>query len=128
MKRNRTAEAAKKQRLLNRAEVGVKRVSILLTELETAAGQVLREELAFSPEQAETFMEKLRAAFREIGGNQSADVRQIGVAFGIAGAKVLKEQYGFNEARLNWWIEKLVERGKKNRGKPSPSPSQGEGS
>ncbi len=120
MKRNRKAEAAKKERLLNRAEVKVKRVSILLTELETAAGQVLREELAFNPEQVEAFMEKLRRAFREIGGNQSTDMRQIGVAFGVAGAKVLKEQYGFNEARLNWWIEKLVERGKKNRGTALP--------
>lgn len=117
MKRNKKAEAKKQVRILNRGEAKLKRVSVLLTELETAAGQVLQSEFGFEPEKVEVFLEWLRTRFRENGSHTSTDTPLVATGFGLAGSEVLRVVYSFDEQQTDVWLRRLVEQAQKNRNK-----------
>ena len=53
------------------------------------------------------------AAIREPAEDQR--LATLAVELGLAGAQVLREEFGFDEARANEWLQKVIARAQSNR-------------
>lgn len=120
MKRNRKAEAEKRRRQLTRQETERKRLAILLTEMEEATANVLRDHFAFTGEQLDHFLDLLRQRYRAIHAQIPlfSQDKRLGVAaqkFGLAGMQILIESYGFGPEEADRWLKGLIEEGQKGR-------------
>lgn len=123
MKRNRKAEAFTKQRKLNKQETELKYISVLLTELETASAQVLREHFNFTDEQIDRFLELIRGRFQAIraGILLFADTKKrlsvVAQRYGLAAMQILCEAYGFEGPQADRWLQEMIKVGNTNREK-----------
>lgn len=120
MKRNRKAEAKKKERVLSRQEGETRRVAVLLTEMEGASGQVLRNEFGWDQEKVDQFLEAVRERFKAKSGDlERARGKQrltlTAQLFGLTGVEVLARRFGFAPVMGDMWLRKLIEQGTKNR-------------
>lgn len=120
MKRNRKAEARKRERRLNQQENERKRLAILLTEMEAATATVLMDHFEFTGEQLDQFLELLRQRYAVIHAQMPifSQDRRLGVAaqkFGLAGMQILVESYGFGPEQADRWLRGLIEEGNKGR-------------
>ena len=99
---------------LNRKQLLTRRRATLLTELETAAGQVLADLFAFEETAVSSFLEQTRAAYQQMPPGKGS-LPEIAQRFGLAGGAILISQYRFTTQMVDVWLGKLVERGQENR-------------
>jgi hypothetical protein len=126
MKRNRKAEAFTKQRKLNKQETEKKRISVLLTEMEAASAQILREHFDFTDEQVDRFLELTRLRFQDLPAvrprgsyltNQTEQMKLIAQRYGLAAMQVLTKDFGFEGKQADTWLQQMIRVGNENREK-----------
>lgn len=108
-----------KPKKLNTKEAEVKRVAVLLTELEQAASQVLVQEFHLVGEQANGMVANIRTAFQKLTPPTPAPLQrqrlgQVAQTYGLAATNTLL-QAGYNSQQANAFLTQLVEQGKRNR-------------
>lgn len=105
-----------KTKKLNVQEEEKKRLAVLLTELETAAAQVLTE---MKIGQIDETLERIRKRFQELKtaklpGTQKERLGRVAQHFGLAAAQVLTE-HGFDNQQIDTFLKRLVQAGERNR-------------
>ncbi|MCL4296266.1 MAG: hypothetical protein KJ077_11080 [Anaerolineae bacterium] len=108
------------------APVGVsisQRITNLMTELGTAATQVLVRDHQFTPEQVVEFLKQvqdryaLRTELALPALTPDGLLRDASVRFGLTAVEVLQENYSFTPEQSEAWLKALLEQGRQNRGR-----------
>lgn len=100
---------------LNRKQLLIRRRAALLSELETAAGQVLGDVFAFEDTAVTSFLEQTRQTYLQlpVGKNSLADMS---IRFGLAAGQTLMEFHHFTKEMVDLFLIRLVQQGQANRG------------
>lgn len=130
MKRNRKAEAATKKRKLSKQQAELRRISILLTELEAASSLVLLRHFDFTEEQVHLFLQLVRNRFQAIRSglgvfsSLEARLKVVAQRFGLAAMQILVEFHGFDSEKTDQWLKLMIQQGNQNRATETPALGQ----
>lgn len=92
-----------------------KRLAVLLTELETASSQVLRNEYQWDDNQVDRFLEGVRLNYQALpdGAGEFENLGNVAQRYGLAAGNYLKQF--FTPQQVDRWLGLMIGRAKSNR-------------